>query len=96
MDGERLSGRCSAAGTEGSRLIRVQAKIVGGRVIATLNVGIIAGEFVLRRVEVNRNQIFFLRWLSPQNARASQFPEVSGSHLELQLGFFAHYGVYPV
>jgi hypothetical protein len=44
---------------------------------------VIPGQLVLRRIEVNRNQIFFLQWLSPQNARGSQFPEVSGGHLEL-------------
>jgi hypothetical protein len=45
MYGERLSDRCSAEDVEGSRLIRVQAKTVGGRVIATLNVGTETGRF---------------------------------------------------
>lgn len=43
MDGERLSGSGSASHAKGSRVITVHAKIVGGRVIATVNVEIGTG-----------------------------------------------------
>ena len=45
MDGERLSGSGSASHAKGSRVINVHAKIVGGRVIATVNVEIGTGRF---------------------------------------------------
>jgi hypothetical protein len=45
MDGERLSGSGSASHAKGSRVINVHAKIVGGRVLATVNVEIGTGRF---------------------------------------------------
>jgi hypothetical protein len=45
MDGERLSGSGSASHVKGSRVINVHAKIVGGRVMATVNVEIGTGRF---------------------------------------------------
>ena len=46
-------------------------------------------ERVLGRVEINRDQIFFLRWLSVQSPSGFQLLEVLRSHDELQFGLNA-------
>ena len=47
-------------------------------------------ELVLRRIKVNRHQIFFLRWLSAQSSRGFQLPKFARRHLEFQFDLIAH------
>jgi hypothetical protein len=47
-------------------------------------------QLLLRGIEVNRHQIFFLWWLSARTTHGFKFPKFARSHRELQLDLIAH------